>query len=54
MLSAIVEGETAWSEFLLLVAIILCVVVAYLRRASVDAVLMAVAVACIAAAVFVL
>lgn len=54
MFSAIVEGETAWSEFFLLVAIILCVVVAALRRAAIDAVLMACAVGFIAAAVLVL
>lgn len=54
MFSAIVEGETAWSEFLLLLAVILSCVVAYLRRLSVDAVLMAVALACIAAAFLVL
>lgn len=54
MFSAIVEGETAWSEFLLLLAVILCLVVGFIRRASVDAVLMAVAVACIAGALLVL
>lgn len=50
MFTAIVEGHTGLAELLLLLAVIFCVVVAFIRRASVDAVLMAVAVGCIAAA----
>lgn len=54
MLTAIVEGHNDLAELLLLIAVIFCCVVAFIRRASVDAVLMAVAVGCIAAAFLVL